>query len=100
MCPDRAASGHSKSEDADLPFAVPGLSPLRSVHLQTSGHAWSVPGHHPGTHGQHSRELGALHELWLLPAGHPLHGGTGQRGCAEVGRRLPERAGPPVDAKR
>lgn len=84
MCLQWAASGHGKSQDADLPYAVPGFHPLHCVHLQTSGSSWSVPGHQPGTDGQHSRELGPFHELRLLPAGHPLHSWTAQRCCAEV----------------
>ena len=85
MCLQRTASGHSKGQDADLSHTVPGLHPLLHVHLQTSGSARPLPGHHAGTDGQHCRELCAVHELRFLPAGRPLHIWTAQWSCAEVG---------------
>lgn len=78
MCLQWATVGHGKGQDADLSYHVPGFYPLRHVHLQTSGPAWALPGHHAGTDGQHCRELCAVYELRLLPAGHPLHSWTAQ----------------------
>jgi len=82
--PEWAAAGHGQSEDADLPHHVPGLHPLRDVHLQTGGHAGSVPGHHSGAGGQHRRELGPLHELRLLPEACPRAGWEAPGGCPQV----------------
>lgn len=90
VCPEWAASGHCKGQDADLSFSVPRLHPLPHGHLQTSGTAWSLPGHHAGSDGQHRWELCAFYELRLLSAGHPLRDGTGQRSCAEVEQALKE----------
>ena len=53
VCPERAAPGHGKGEDADLPHHVPGVRRLRDVHLQTGGNAGSVPGNHARADGQH-----------------------------------------------
>lgn len=76
MCLQWTTSGHSKGQNADIPYALPGFYRLRCIHLQTSGSARSVPGHHASSDGQYRRELCAIHELRLLPASHPLHSRT------------------------
>ena len=85
MCPERAAPGHGQGEDADLPHHVQGVPGLCDVHLQTGGDEGSVPGNHAGAGGQHRGELGAVHELRILPAVRQLPGREAQGGGPQVG---------------
>lgn len=86
MRTDWAALRHDEGEDADISRPLPGPHRLLPEDLLSGGLPWLLQGHQPRTDCQHSRELGALHVLRLLPAGGPQSGWIGPAGKTEVSR--------------
>lgn len=84
MCADWAALRHNEGEDADVSRPLSGPHRLLPEDLLPGGLPWLLQGYQSCPDCQYCGKLGALHVLWLLPAGGPQSGRTGQAGKTEV----------------